>query len=73
MNTHRFTREDFFRELAVFRELMGSRDYWAKPPRQRDIAVKALGFVYINAAIEPEDITTFCATMEEHTRREVYA
>lgn len=67
---HRFSRHEFFAQLMLFRGLMGDRTFWAKPPEQRDSAVRGFGFVYTNSELKPEDIGAFCSTMTEYTKRE---
>jgi len=69
-HTPQFTREDFFRETLNFRDLMGSKSFWAKTDEERDRAVRGYGFVYTNCPLEQVIITTFCATMQEYTKRE---
>ena len=65
MSTY-LTQEDFNRELLTFRGFMGDKKFWAKPASQRDVAVKAFGFAYVNT----QPMSDFLVSMFEGTLRE---
>lgn len=69
-HSFQFTRADFLREFHAFRQLMGERTFWAKPFGVREKAVKGFSFVYLNADLLPEDVTTFDSTLQEYGARE---
>lgn len=68
--SYQFTRQDFFRETLNFRELMGSKTFWAKSPEERERAIKGYGFVYTNCPVEEDVASIFVSTMTEYTKRE---
>jgi hypothetical protein len=72
MKNYQFTRQDFLRELLAFRDLMGSKTFWAKSEEIRNLAVRGFSFVYFNADLQPVDISFFEATLTEYARRETY-
>lgn len=67
--------EYFMSEICAFRDLMGSKSFWAKSAEHRELALKAISILYLNFKSdnprEKEDvINIFIATTEEYTRRE---
>lgn len=66
-----FTHQDFIRELMEFRQLMGDRNFWAKTPKLRDIAKKALGVSYLNTIPASDAMAShFEAALWEYDKRE---
>lgn len=74
-----FTAQEFWTELLDFRALFGQRTFWARPQWQRQAAVNAMGFLYLNLRTDvPEDEmkkiqTQWSAALYEYTRREILA
>jgi len=69
-----YTLEYFNSQVCEFRKLFGQKDFWAKPEAHRDLAVKALTFVYLNVKTKNADETeqlksVFKNTMDEYDRR----
>lgn len=69
-----YTLEYFNGQVCEFRKLFGQKDFWSKPETHRDLAVKALTFVYLNVKTKSADETeqlksVFKNTMDEYTRR----
>jgi len=44
---HHFTVEQFQQQVVEFRQMFGSKPFWAKPAEQRKIACEALGMAYL--------------------------
>ena len=67
-------------QICEFREMFGDKRFWSGPQEIRDLAIKALSFIYINLgtedgkALSPENnnkaIHIFDQTMIEYSRRE---
>lgn len=69
-----YTLEYFNSEVCAFRKLFGQKDFWEKPEEHRELAVKALAFVYFNVKVKDADEderlkSIFKNTMDEYTRR----
>lgn len=74
-----FSEKDFVEEVMRFRELFGSRLFWAKPADIRQKAVDGLAFMYLNldGSITGEALARvvrlFDSNLTEYTRREILA
>lgn len=69
-----FTIDYFNSQVCEFRQLFGQKDFWNKPEEHRELAVKALSYVYFNTkTTTPEDEvylkSTFKNTMDEYNHR----
>lgn len=70
----------FNEEICRFRKWMGEKSFWAKPPEQRELAIKGLGYVFLTltkedgSALDTKEIEnvrlTFETTIEEYHMRE---
>ena len=73
---HHFTVEQFQQQVVEFRQMFGSKPFWAKPAEQRKIAIDALGFSYLFLEPStPKPEVERCAdilsqTLGEYTTRE---
>jgi hypothetical protein len=45
--TEHFTVEQFQQQVVEFRQMFGSKPFWAKSTEQRKVAYEALGFAYL--------------------------
>lgn len=65
----------FRQEIVRFRELFGSKTFWAKTPEQRQVAINGLAFVYATikaSATEMADAANLLDnTLTEYNRREM--
>jgi hypothetical protein len=67
-----FTPQDFFREVLEFRKLMGDVRFWAKSSTERNVAIKALGVVYLNTSPASDQVASiFEGTIQEYGKREL--
>ena len=64
-----FTQRYLLAEVAAFRGLMGERSFWESPDRRR-VAIKALGYVYLNAESTSSGQSAFFGALEEYVRRD---
>jgi hypothetical protein len=49
-----FTAQEFYAEVCKFRSELGSKLFWAKSEEKRQLACKAITFVYFRAQPENE-------------------
>ena len=78
-------KDNLFRNIREFRELMGTKAFWTLPKANRDGAVRALSLAYLGMGADPKDYvdmskndeadllaTAFMATLEEYHMRGRY-
>lgn len=72
-----FSADEFRTELGRFRELFGSKSFWARPQVNRQAAVNAIGFMYLNLnpSLPSDELdrlqVQWSSAIDEFTRREI--
>jgi hypothetical protein len=79
-NPTKFTLEYFFSQIVEFRQMFGTKSFWARPIEQREQACFAIGYMFLNLMAEDgsplaekqnlHSSQVYDATMREYSSRE---